>query len=120
MSVAATTAGKRILVFNGSLFASFGRSGKEKVHFRKIVHESHAPERLGKRHHVHKAVMLKNFSNCLESKAGNWPHLYQTLNAQSISTVHQWLLDIARSDAEARTAPAQGLPFSQGVLAWHY
>src|SRR5215472_9461190 len=37
------------------------------------------------------------------------------VNAQSISTGHPWLLDKAHIDGEARSAPAQGLPSSQGV-----
>jgi hypothetical protein len=35
------TVGNRILVFNGSLFASFWRSGKEKVHLGNIVYLCH-------------------------------------------------------------------------------
>src|SRR5436190_20394986 len=44
----------------------------------------------------------------------------QAVKAQSISTGHRWLLDKARSDGEARSAPAQGLLSSEGVLVWTY
>src|SRR5882757_9752684 len=40
------------------------------------------------------------------------------VTAQSISSGHRWLLDKARSDGEARTAPAQVLLSSQRVLIW--
>jgi len=65
--VVATTVGNRILVFNGSLFASFGRSGKEKVHLRNIVYLCHDARCFGEKH-VHTAMMLKSFSNSFESE----------------------------------------------------
>src|SRR5205809_2409498 len=41
-----------------------------------------------------------------------------TVNVQSTSTGHRWLLDKAHSDGEARTASAQVLVSSQAVLVW--